>query len=239
MRANRLLVVTAVAAERDAALRGLSGADREVTDRVLSYELRRVPTRAGETTFVAGGVGPAAAAACTAALLALDGPYDAVVAAGVAGGFTGHAEPGSVVVADRVVLADLGADSPEGFLPLDELGLGQVAVDLPAEHVRWAVDRVSAGSVAGPVVGTVVTVSTVTGTDERATALAARLDAAAEAMEGGGVLCATRPHEVPFVELRTISNAVGRRDRSRWRLPEALSALSAAVAALVDEPVVP
>ena len=37
---------------------------------------------------------------------------------------------------------------------------------------------------------------------------------------------------VPFIELRTISNPIGPRDRKSWRLPEALHALTAAAAAL-------
>src|SRR5205085_9036824 len=78
---------------------------------------------AGDPTVVAVGVGPAAAAAATAFQLART-PCDAVICAGIAGGFPGRAAPGDVAVATACVAADLGAESPDGFLSLDELGFG-------------------------------------------------------------------------------------------------------------------
>jgi futalosine hydrolase len=51
-------------------------------------------------------------------------------------------------------------------------------------------------------------------------------------MEGYGVGCAAQLAGLPFGELRTISNPVGPRDRSAWRLPEALAALERACAHL-------
>jgi futalosine hydrolase len=79
------------------------------------------------------------------------------------------------------------------------------------------------------VVGEVVTVATVTGTAERAASLAAAHPAAvAEAMEGYGVACAAAGAGVAFAELRTISNPVGPRDRTAWRIAEALAALTTA-----------
>lgn len=224
----RILAITAVPAERDAALAALPS---RPDGQLLCYELYRAETNAGELTCVAAGVGPGAAAACAASVLALDGGYDVVVSTGVAGGFAGRAEPGTLVLADRVVLADLGADSPAGFLPLDELGLGGSTVYLPAAMVGRAAGHLV--GVAPVAVGPILTVSTATGTDERAALLAARHDPVAEAMEGGGVLAAATAHALPFLELRAVSNTIGRRDRSAWVLPQALSVLGKAVATLL------
>jgi futalosine hydrolase len=54
-------------------------------------------------------------------------------------------------------------------------------------------------------------------------------------MEGFGVATAAALHGVPVLEVRTVSNAVGPRDRAAWRIPDALHALTDAFAAL--EPV--
>lgn len=207
-----LLVVTAVDAERDAVAAGL-------------------PTRRG-VTVAAVGVGPAAAAAGTARLLALaeaaGRPYRAVISAGIAGGFPGRAPIGSVVLATRSVHADLGADSPDGFLPLDRLGFGTTTV-----AVDPALRAVLAARLPDAVDGEVLTVSTVTGTADRAAALAAaHPSAAAEAMEGYGAGCAAVAAGVAFAELRTVSNLVGPRDRASWRIGDALAALTAAARAL-------
>jgi futalosine hydrolase len=191
-----ILVVTAVEAERDAVRRGVpAGAPVEV---------------------VAVGVGTAAAAAGTAFLLARPRPVvTSVVSAGIGGGFVGRVTVGATAVATRTVAADLGADGPDGFLPLDELGFG--ATSLPT----------TALALPGAVAGAILTVSTVTGTAQRAAALAARHpDAVAEGMEGFGVATACARAGVPFAEVRTVSNPVGPRDRGAWRMREALDALA-------------
>ncbi|MEW1908619.1 futalosine hydrolase [Kitasatospora sp. NPDC085895] len=205
-----LLVVVAVQAEADAVLRGLARAGAP-----------GVPVE-----VLAGGVGPAAAAAATAAALAT-GRFRLVVSAGIAGGFAPHAPVGATVVASEILAADLGAETPEGFRDVTELGFGSV------RH-RPAPGAVAlAAKVLDAVVGPVLTVSTVTGSAERAAALAARHPgAAAEAMEGFGVAEAAARSGLPVLEIRTVSNPVGPRDRAAWRIGEALGALERAFAAL-------
>ncbi len=56
-----------------------------------------------------------------------------------------------------------------------------------------------------------------------------------EAMEGFAVLRAAELAGVPAIELRTVSNLVEERDRSRWRFDEALAELEAALTRLVAE----
>ncbi|WP_327355296.1 futalosine hydrolase [Streptomyces sp. NBC_01304] len=204
----RILVVTAVPAEADAVRAGASGLD-----------------------VLAAGVGPAAAAVATATALAKapnDRRYDLVISAGIGGGFQPAAPVGSLVVADRIVAADLGAETAEGFVPVTDLGFGSIAHDPPADLVRRLV------AAAGGAAGTVLTVSTVTGTAERAAELAARHPGAlAEAMEGFGVAEAAAAHGLPVLEVRAISNPVGPRDRAAWRIGDALAALTEAFGKLV------
>ncbi|MFF1481015.1 futalosine hydrolase [Streptomyces sp. NPDC058301] len=194
----RVLVVTAVPVERDAVTKAHP---------------------AGLDVLV-GGVGPAAAAAATATALAR-GPYDLVVSAGIGGGFPSVAPVGSLVVASRIVAADLGADTPDGYMDVEALGFGRCA-HLPPRRLA----RALAGAT-GAAYGPVLTVSTVTGTAARAAELAARHPgAAAEAMEGFGVAEAAAQQGVPVLEIRAVSNAVGPRDRSAWRIGDALGALT-------------
>lgn len=195
-----LLVVTAVAAEAEAVR---AGADPE------------------NVVVEPVGVGPAAAAAGTARLLAT-GRYRAVVSAGIAGGFRGRAPVGSIVLGARSIAADLGAETPDGFLPVDELGFGTSVLTCDPALLKALTAELPAA-----IVGDVVTLSTVTGTQRTADRLAESYpQAVAEAMEGYGVAVAAAG--LPFAELRAISNPVGPRDRAAWRLQEALAALSTA-----------
>ncbi|WP_239344728.1 MULTISPECIES: futalosine hydrolase [unclassified Frankia] len=216
--------------------------------------------RSGSVTVLAAGVAGPAAAAGTATALAIarasGDPFDLVISLGIAGGFAGRADIGDLVVADALVAADLGAeagadgplDKPasqpppagsassansgaDGFLSLEQLGLGPSRL-IPRESV---VERlVTLLAVTGRTIrtGPVLSVSTVTGTERRAAALALRFGPAAEAMEGYAVGVAAAAFDTPFAEVRAVSNAVGHRDRSNWDVPEALAGLSAAAASL-------
>ncbi|MFJ2824438.1 futalosine hydrolase [Streptomyces toxytricini] len=226
----RALIVTAVAAEADSVAAGLTPhPDPAVPEpRTLpgGYSVLRRDLPGLAADVLAGGVGPAAAAAATATALAL-GDYALVVSAGIGGGFQPAAPPGSLVVADAIVAADLGADTADGFVPVQELGFGRSVHLPPAELAAHAAE--AAGALPAPV----LTVSTVTGTAERAAALAARHPlAGAEAMEGFGVAEAAAAHGLPVLEVRGISNAVGPRDRDAWRIGDALAALTAGFRAL-------
>ncbi|MFJ5268137.1 futalosine hydrolase [Streptomyces sp. NPDC088358] len=228
-------MATAVPVERDAVAGAFAGPHHEV--RLPGVTLHRLspalvvtppgaaPAAGPTLDLLAAGVGPALAAASAAAALtagALEGaPYDLVVSAGIGGGFQPDAPVGSLVVADEITAADLGAETPDGFLPVTELGFGTVTHRPPEALVRELV------AVTGARAGAVLTVSTMTGTAERTAALRARHPRAlAEAMEGFGVAEAAAAHGVPVLELRAVSNAVGPRDRAAWRIGEALAALT-------------
>jgi futalosine hydrolase len=207
-----LLVATAVEAEAAAVRAGIS--------------------TAAPIDVLAAGVGPAAAAAGVARAVALaearGRPYRVVVCAGIAGGFAGRAAIGATVLSTASVAAGLGAESPDGFVSLDELGLGTATVTADAGLLAALRPVLPLA-----VLGVVLTVSTATGTAATAAQHAAmHPDAVAEAMEGYGVAVAATAAGLPFVELRTISNEIGPRDRAAWRIGEALAALTAAAQVL-------
>lgn len=214
---DKILVMTAVAAERDAVLRGLSGGNPRFDVRLA-------------------GVGPVAAAInTTAALLRSGGAYRLVVSAGIAGGFAGRADIGDIVVATAMIAADLGAETPEGFRGVDELGFGETRVDADEATVDRIAEALAAGGRLRVVRGPIVTVSTATGTAATETRHAARIPGvAAEGMEGYGIAAAAQACGVPALEIRAISNRVGPRDRDAWRIGDALASLELAFAQLSE-----
>lgn len=213
LRMPRVLVVTAVDAEREAVLRGLGQDSR--------------------FDVIAAGVGPAAAAAMTARALAQH-KYEMVISAGIGGGFTGQAAVGSIVVANSIIAADLGSETQDGFLSVQQLGFGNHRIDPDRElSERWvqALERSGIAVIHGPI----LTVSTTTGRAESAAQLAQRIPgAAAEGMEGFGVATAAAAFDLPALEIRSISNAVGPRDRGAWKIKEALETLEMASSHLLE-----
>ncbi|WP_027085743.1 futalosine hydrolase [Cohnella panacarvi] len=210
---GKILVMTAVEAERNAVLRGVNGDDR--------FEVQLA------------GVGPVAAAISTTTAL-LSGEYRLVISSGIAGGFEGRAEIGDVVVATEIVAADLGVETPEGFSSVDELGFGTSRVQADIPEAGRVVSALSAGGIQTSY-GPIVTVNTATGTAGTAARLAARVAGViAEGMEGYGVAAAAQARGVPALEIRAISNRVGPRDRSAWRIGDALRSLEAAFDQLTE-----
>jgi futalosine hydrolase len=209
---NKILIMTAVSVERDAVLRGLRNSDR--------FDVRLA------------GVGPASAAAQTAFALA-NAEYGLVISAGIAGGFIGQAEVGSLVVASEIVAPDLGAQTADGFLSLDELGFGSARISVDNQLAVKVTDALRSAGLLHVHLGPVLSVSTVTGTARLALERAAQVPGAiAEGMEGFGVATAAQILGIPVLEIRAISNPVGPRDREAWRIKDALEALEAACAIL-------
>lgn len=212
---QRMLIVTAVDAERDAVLRGLAISESVGID------------------VIAAGVGPASAAAGTAiALAAAKSTYSLVISAGIGGGFTARVDVGGLVLADSIVSADLGAESQDNFISLDALGFGSASAIVSKEWNELLLRSLRKDGLMA-VTGPIITVSTATGSAKTAE-LRERIvpGAAAEGMEGYGVAIAANRLGVPVTELRAISNAVGPRDRAAWRIGDALQALEAASRAI-------
>lgn len=184
------------------------------------------------------GVGPVAAALSTQAAL-LEAPCDLAVSAGIGGAYPGSGlRPGDLAVSSELIQADLGADDAGTFLGLDALGLS-VEPKLesgPGHTGRFAAWAGAAGLAArtGAACGPALTLCTVTGSVAATRTLEARYPGAlTEGMEGAGVAHAAYRCGVPALEVRGVSNLVGPRDRSAWRIGEALAATRRGLEALL------
>ncbi len=129
-------------------------------------------------------------------------------------------------MATRCVYVEEGAITPSGFLPIDAMGLslGDFAGNAVPVDERM-LERLQGHFESGPI----ATVASCSGSSAAAAEVARRTGAVAEAMEGAAAVHAARRLGVAAIELRTISNTTGDRDRQRWDLPRALRALSDAL----------
>jgi len=175
------------------------------------------------------GIGRTNAAAATMEGLLERGPFAAVCSVGVAGALPGGSLGiGDLVVASESIYVEEGIETPEGFGDMTVLGfaLGDFQGNrVPGDAAL--LDRI-ATNCPGVSIGPVATVATCSGTDRRATVIAKRTGAIAEAMEGAAVVHAARRRGIPAVEIRVVSNTTGDRHLQRWDLPTALRALEGA-----------
>ena len=160
------------------------------------------------------------------------------------------ADVGDLILATEEIYSDTGSLSPEGWLSAEELGLPLARVNgrdtggrfvLDPRLVQAAVTAVEGAPWAGPrpqvVTGPCVTASRVTGLSAEAEELVARWGAVAESMEGAAAAHICCLYDVPFLEVRGISNLVVDRDRASWEVARAASVAAwatLAVAAAFD-----
>ena len=192
----------------------------------VAQELAALPTRAG-VDVVAVGVGPVEAAAGTVRAIAR-GRYDAVINAGIAGGFRDRCGVGDAVVCSREDYAELGLEDGTVFPLPDGAQLVRHVESDPGLMQPFLAGLVPV------IVGRGVTSATVTSTTSRALVLAHRFRADVESMEGFAVLRAAQLAGVPAVEVRGVSNLVGERESNEWNFRAGAEAAVATLDALLD-----
>lgn len=195
-------------------------------------EAQKLPKLPGMRVRVSG-IG-AVNAALETQLGILEQRPDLVLSVGIGGAYpNGGAKIGDVVVASEMIYAALGAMDGDTFLNLKELGFellnaeGMVAVPAKVFNTIQASDKAREfADATNAKLGAILTLETVTGSDARASELERLFpNAIGEGMEGAGVAHAALKHGIPSFEIRGISNFVGARDRSSWRIGAALEAL--------------
>lgn len=193
---------------------------------------------------VIGGIGAVNTAHALTAFLATQSRPQLVIQTGIAGAYApGGLEPGSVALASEEMYGDVGVLTPEGWQPADLIGIPLVAARAtrPARYNRFPLDSRLVGraaALAGALVartGRFLTLSQVTGLRELGDALHRRFDAICESMEGAAAAQICELYDVPFLEVRGVSNLVDDRARHTWLVREAAAAAQSVVRRLVEQ----
>jgi futalosine hydrolase len=185
------------------------------------------------------GIGPASAARTAALLIERHRP-SALVIFGIGGAYPGsRLAIGNVALATTEVYADLGADSPEGFLTLKEMSLPLARIGRKKIYNEIAMDKellkIARSALKGAKAGRFSTVSLATGNIGWARELERRFKVVCENMEGAAAAHAALLAGVPALELRAISNIVEDRDLSKWDKELAVSNVADAVLKVLGE----
>ena len=80
-----------------------------------------------------------------------------------------------------------------------------------------------------------ITVNEVTTRKERIKQLVKKYEPVTESMEGAALHYVCRNTNTNFLQIRTISNYIGERDKSKWLIKEALDNLNSALLKYVDK----
>ena len=160
------------------------------------------------------GVGMVATAArCSQALARTQ--VDLALNFGVCGSFDRSIALGTVVHVTSDRIADLGVEDGDRFISLQELGFTQqdelVNLAPPVNPILAALPRVRG-----------ITVNTAHGAERSIARVVSRFDPQVESMEGAAFAYACAINDVPYAQVRAVSNVVERRNREAWRLDLAI-----------------
>ena len=153
---------------------------------------------------------------------------------------------GDIAVATTEVDVHLGIETGKHNAPLLEMPFpvleidgkalkGNYPLDLDiAETAFLRLNAVFGQKGIGVFKGPFITGSTVTGSEERAAFLFKTFSPCIESMEGASAAFLSHYYQLPFLEIRCVSNMVGKRDLSRWDLSLACQLAGQAAADVIE-----
>ena len=177
------------------------------------------------------GVGSVAMAASITPLLYAVQP-DMAICMGIAGAFPGTFSLGDVVNVQSQQFGDLGIEEADGT-PRDlfEIGLADPN-DFP--FTQGMLENPSVKDAEFLPLAHGLTVNRVHGEAERIEETMKRYDVQVESMEGAAFFYACLLAEIPFLEIRAISNIVEPRNRDAWKIDIAIRNLNSAVIDMIE-----
>lgn len=158
---------------------------------------------------------------------------DIIFLAGIAGSFSKKFNLGDVVVIKEEALADMGVQEKEGYKDVFDLKLLN-ANQFPFTRKKLVnpfstlMERTLLPKVNS------ITVNQVTSSKKTADLYSKKYNAAVENMEGAALHLVCIKENIPFVQIRSISNYVGERNKKKWKLKEAVENLNKNLIRLVE-----
>ena len=156
-----------------------------------------------------------------------------VVHLGISGSYRDDIKPTEVVEVISEQWADLGAEDSEGnFIDSFELGLMQKN---NAPYKNGKLSKIKKTILTGLKQVSGLTVNKSSGTTSTIERIKQKFQGDVESMEGIGLFYACNAMDISFISVRAISNYVELRDKSKWKMEEAIINLNTSVINLIEK----
>lgn len=157
---------------------------------------------------------------------------DFVIQAGIAGTFTSEIPLGKVVLVKQDNFADIGMEEKGKFTNIFEAGFADKNT-FPFDD-GWLIN--SNKLIAQSFLPTVkaITVNRVSDSLLQKQQAIDGFNPSIETMEGAALHYVCLQESIPFIQIRSLSNFVGERDKSKWKMKEAITNLNNELTALAD-----
>ncbi len=184
-------------------------------------------------SFHVSGVGILASCFSISKLIFEQKP-DLIIQVGIAGTFNEEAALSKVVIVKEEILGDTGVEEDGSFKDLFDLDLqnenlfpfsNKRLVNLNSNDINYLkLDEVTG-----------ITINEITARSHRIDQLKAKYNAAVESMEGAALHYCCLQTSTSFIQIRALSNYIGERDKSKWKVREALKNLTNNILLYIDQ----
>jgi len=150
--------------------------------------------------------------------------YDFVIQVGIAGAFSNKLNLAETVIVKQDTFGDIGAEENQVFTSF--IGNSLINANGFPFADGWLMNTEGIPKNTALKVVKGVTVNKVSDSSLQKQQLILAFDPQIETMEGAAFHFVCLQERIPFIQLRTISNYVGERDKSKWKIKEAFENLN-------------
>ncbi len=186
-----------------------------------------------KVSFHQSGVGMLASAVSLTKIIIEEKP-DLVIQIGIAGTFDENIGLGKVVCIKEESVGDLGVQEDGKWKDIFDLKLEKSNYHpyekrkLPNQWLKdynlLKLDEVAA-----------ITINEITTSEERKQLLLKKYEAVMESMEGAALHYVCRQLNVPFIQMRAVSNYIGERDKLKWEMKTAIDNINLILLKYLDK----
>ncbi len=159
--------------------------------------------------------------------------YDFIIQAGIAGSFSNEIELGRVVLVKQDCFADLGMEEKGNYTPIfntaftdkNEFPFTDGWLMNTDENLKY-IDLPKAKA---------ITLNKVSDSELQKQQFVQSFNADIETMEGAALHYVCLQEHIPFLQIRSISNHVGERDKTKWKIKEAIENLNKELQILIND----
>jgi len=158
---------------------------------------------------------------------------DFVLQAGIAGSFSNKLQLGEVVAIKKDTIADAMVKEDRQYRSVFELGL--LSKNKFPYKNGWLQNNPSLLKQFSFKKATAISVNEITTGKEKIDLYRQHYQPDIESMEGAALHYICNMEQVPYLQLRSISNTVGKRNKKKWQIQKAVENLNAAIIRCMDQ----
>jgi futalosine hydrolase len=165
--------------------------------------------------------------------LAFEDKPDLIIQVGIAGTFDTNLALGTVVAIEEETIGDLGVEEDGKWKDLFDLKLEKSSYH-PFEKRKLPNQWLTKYNLLGLKEVSGITVNEITTHPERIQKLMKKYNPCIESMEGAALHYVARESNIPFIQIRAISNYIGERDKTKWQMKLAIDKLNQTLLQYID-----